>query len=251
MSKERLPVEAVYYRLPVSRAYALRLGIQEKELLPHVVGDRKDVIVPEFWVEAPLNEDWMVAYRLLPQQGLVIVGEVRIYPFESKMRADPFRRKGEWSAHVLGIRARAPVGGLTAKLVRSISMKTPMADARDFFDWIFSRAAAHVPLFEALSKHLTRASFRARRKSKRGRKSFSDEDYARVVSEYVLLCSQKSFQPIKDIAKKLNAKPAKIRTMIFQARRRGLLTRIGPGRGGGSLTQKGKELCSKMRGKGK
>src|SRR5688572_25527979 len=74
-------------------------------------------IVKECWIEAKVDDRWMVAYRLIPQGGVAVVAEVRLFPLQKESVQ---RSPGEWSAGLLGIHATAPRGGIDARLLRKI-----------------------------------------------------------------------------------------------------------------------------------
>jgi hypothetical protein len=52
---------------------------------------------------------WVAAYRLLVEEGRLIVAELRVFPAEQD------RDAGSWSGELLGDNAKAPRGGLTAR----------------------------------------------------------------------------------------------------------------------------------------
>jgi hypothetical protein len=86
------------------------------------------VNVEDLWIT---REDgpWAVAYRLVLQRNRLVIGELRVYPREPvDTEVDPDSARPPWSAarDLQGIHAWAPLGGLTATVVHSI---TPGGDA--------------------------------------------------------------------------------------------------------------------------
>src|SRR3954454_17338404 len=62
-----------------------------------------NVVVDNVWLEAPLGDGWVVAYRVgAGPDGAPVVGEVRVFPDEAG------HRPGQWSAELLGVRAAVP-----------------------------------------------------------------------------------------------------------------------------------------------
>ncbi|MGE3273852.1 MAG: hypothetical protein AB7O67_01985 [Vicinamibacterales bacterium] len=77
----------------------------------------------DVWVEVELGEGWRAAYRIVPSSpfGEPAIGELRVFPSEGHA---PTRPPGEWSAELLGTRARCPRGGVTAKVLKSIRLRS-------------------------------------------------------------------------------------------------------------------------------
>ena len=76
----------------------------------------------------------------------------------------------------------------------------------------------------------------------RGRRKRTDEDFARLAWEYVLLVNEGDPSPAKTLSNRLGGSAAVWANRISEARRRGLLTSPEPGEAGGHLTDKGEEL---------
>src|SRR5688572_7448137 len=73
----------------------------------------RTVSVTACWLEAPIDRQWTVAYRLLVQDGIPVIGELRIFPTEKLENRLP----GEWSASLLGVEAKAHPGGITTGVI--------------------------------------------------------------------------------------------------------------------------------------
>jgi hypothetical protein len=76
----------------------------------------------------------------------------------------------------------------------------------------------------------------------RGRRKRTDEDFARLAWEYVLLVNEGDPSPAKTLSDRHGGSSAVWANRISEARRRGLLTAPEPGEAGGQLTDRGEEL---------
>jgi hypothetical protein len=188
------------------------------------------------WVEAPLGEAWTVAYRIVMQRGFPVVGEMRIFPHDEHEG----RRPGEWRGEYLGSLAPAPDGGISARLLRQVQVGKHLR----VLDQVLTQHGARL-------KELGIAVPADRRPPRpvklRERVHDRDDLYARIAADYVATCKAGSRSPAADIARrwKLGTGPrgaAKVRDLLFKARRRGLLERITRGKLGGELTDKAREL---------
>ena len=63
------------------------------------------------WLEVPLDETWMTAYRIAMQNGSPVVAEVRIFPSEPGKRRAP----GEWRGSWKGMNADVTGRGVTCQ----------------------------------------------------------------------------------------------------------------------------------------
>lgn len=82
-----------------------------------------------YWVHIPFAEGWVAAQQLAVQDGVIVVSELRVFPKE-RLRAKP----REWSGAV----ASVPRGGLSASLLRSVSIGGH-AVAPVVTDWLESK----------------------------------------------------------------------------------------------------------------
>lgn len=73
-----------------------------------------------------------------------------------------------------------------------------------------------------------------------GRRGRDDGFYAALASRYVALLG--SGHPVVDLAKEFGQEPPRVRNWLHEARRRGVLSHPTPGKAGGDLTQKGRDL---------
>lgn len=69
-----------------------------------------------------------------------------------------------------------------------------------------------------------------------------DAQYAAVAAMYVELLDAGDSRPVTVLADRMHFGEKTIRNYLFKARERGLLTSVGPGKAGGQLTDKAKEI---------
>jgi hypothetical protein len=102
--KRKVAFRPSYTKFPVWRGTSAndRYGLEEEDInrytvLPlirenkeGVTEEDKDIVVAlvkECWIEATVDDRWMVAYRLTPQNGVPIVAEVRLFPIQKESSA--------------------------------------------------------------------------------------------------------------------------------------------------------------------
>jgi hypothetical protein len=156
-----------------------------------------------------------------------IVAEIRLFPKEQ-----PRIRAGEWSAKWRGLKATVPAGGITARLAR-VKLGEHL------------RAAEKV--FETFLKHdpssLASAGFSAMPStSRRGPKGLPDLLYAQVARDYMDACKAGSRSPALDVARRRRVRAPRVRRMLSEARRRGLLSGLTRRRSGGALTDRARMI---------
>lgn len=232
-----------FIRRPVmaALAYVKSLGLDEAERheLSAIAASRHVLVSPlGIWLEVVLDNRWVAAYRLVAQHGSVVVGELRIFPHEGSR---PDVLAGEWSARVLGVRAKVlPRGGIGARLLRKVRIGEHYKHGAEFF-----RALEDLD-GDWLRRDLERdgLGFDGDGTPGRGTKRTPrrpDLFYARLADSYVKAC-RRSRRPIADLAERRNESQARIRDLIHAARKRGLLSRVQRGRPGGELTTRARML---------
>ena len=123
----RATLRSPYQWTVIERADAQALGLKVEPLGgPLQAKDVGLVVDTSVWVEVPLAQGWMVAFRLSPQDGQPVIGEIRLFPDESNA---PYkdgtrwrRPAGRWSGDYPGASAAVPRGGITASVLRTIRM---------------------------------------------------------------------------------------------------------------------------------
>ena len=187
------------------------------------------------WVEIPLgNGEWTTAARLLPQNGVPVIAELRIFPHVPSARQGP----GQWGEEFAGLRAKVPPGGISTRLLRGLRLSLTGSAWKQFRE-AMQKLAGKDDWVEK-SHGLSVAAPEAKRAYRRGR---PDSFYALVAKRYCKVIESGKRNPVQKIAHSIGESESKVRDMILQARKRGLLTRPPKqGRIGGLLTPKGQAL---------
>ena len=222
----------------VDRRDALQRGASEDALTPLDSHRRKDAAefrATEAWVEIPLGNEWTAACRLLPQGGVPIVAELRVYPRDPSGRHSP----GRWSGEFAGVKARVPPGGLSTRLLRGLRLSASSTAWKGFRQAMQKLPENHewVKRWHGFSVD---SEERPKREYRRGR---PDIFYARIAARYCRILHAGRRNAVQIIASSIKQPESKVRDMVLQARKRGLLTRPPKqGRMGGQLTPKAERL---------
>jgi hypothetical protein len=215
---------------------------------------RGDTATDELWYEAEVGE-WVAAWRLLPQGGRLVFGELRLFPNE------PRRKAGRWSADRLGNRAQVPGGGITVNelrgLVARIGDHRRQAQAEPA-RWVMKEQRRERPLgypfgpeglfarhgvSEALVDEtggVVSGVVATHLPPKRMRRD--ERFYAEMAAAYAEAVAAGNNRPIDTIAAALGRSRNTVKDVIREARARSLLTETTHGRAGGRLTAKAKKL---------
>ena len=236
-AKERLQL--------VDRHQVQRFGLSEKDLKAitrRAARVYKLLQSSETWVEAPIGDKWVAAYRLVSQEGQPVISEFRLFPSEPEKRVRD-HDVGRWSGAFTGAKAQAPRGGITARLLRQVRIGEHAKFAGEFLAYLQKQYGR--TLFES-GNVLGRRGFTppvAPARSPRGRKGRPDLFYAQIAAVYAKALKSGSRHPVEDVATAFRLRTAHARDMIHQARRRGLLTpSTRQGRREGQLTSRARAL---------
>lgn len=104
--------------------------------------------------------------------------------------------------------------------------------------------ALHREVAERRGTDLARWSSWAAGELEPQRRGRDDRAYAVVAANYVERVAARSPHPVEDVAAALFLSPSQVRNLLYEARRRDLLTRAGRGRAGGHLTDKARDLLA-------
>jgi hypothetical protein len=183
----------------------------------------------ETWLEVPIDDDrWTVAYRLVAREGVPVVAEVRVFPYDP----DPDRvTMGRWSER----EDLVPVGGLSTRRLRDVKIEEHLH--KKWAEFLATPAAQL-----AARDHGLEPSEAPSVRGRRGRPPIDDLLLARVAQKYVLKVRDGGRHPVRDIyaeGGEMTYSYDTIRGYVVMGRKRGLLTEsVRPGRAGGSLTLK-------------
>jgi len=196
-----------------------------------------------YWVILPFAEGWVAAQRLAVQQGVLVVTELRVFPKEH-LRPNG----GEWSQAV----ASVPRGGITAALLRSVSIGGRAA-ARVFTDWIEATSRegvaldyppAHRRLAQRVRQELSlRPEPMPPTRSGRGRKPTRTRSFYEGIATDYLRLHRTGPNVAKRLADERGANRNTVRTWIHIARTtHHLLPRTTQGKLPGELLQQNRTL---------
>jgi hypothetical protein len=152
------------------------------------------------------------------------VAEIRLFPNEQ-----PRIRAGEWSAKWRGLKATVPPGGITSRLLREVKTGKHLRAATDLFETFHKHDPSALPSAGFLVMPA---------RSRRGPKGLPDLLYAQVARDYVDHCAAGSRSPALDVARRRRLSAPRVRRMLSEARRRGLLMGLTRRRSGGALTDR-------------
>ena len=203
--------------------------------------------VPQLWVEVSLDPQWRATYRLVIQEGVPVIAEVRVFP----------RERGVMGLHwatgdKAGPRATAPPGGVRSTLLRRVPIPAigqfagraikVLAAVRGLPTSLGSEVGEIADLLEL--KHEGGKAQPSR--SRRGRKGKGDEFYALVAQTYVTETEKRKPRPLEAIRKRHRlATVNQARTAVYRAREMGYLGGRQPGRVSGFLTDKAKTVLQR------
>ena len=230
----------------------MRLGVTAARVSVPVVEAE-----PDIWIEVPLQQGWMTAFRISAEGRRPRVAEVRVFPREEEWKSRP---RGEWSALFKGCTAPAPRQGVTKRLLSKVpihllprhleevrkmvserssepSPSTTRAASSGKLAWTAEKILGIIGVREAEAATI--------KKSTRGRKPLTDEFLAEVARDYVN--GLKTGKPTKTIAQTHGVSPACAGGWVSRARRRGFLEEGLQGISGGRLTGKAKLVLARMR----
>jgi hypothetical protein len=176
-----------------------------------------------------------------------VVAEVRLFPEDPTASRGP----GQWSGQASAV----PSEGIPGRALRDLRLTLALER--------FSGFLRQIERDPNLAKQLLSAHgipLGARPAKRRpGRAGREDAYYLIFAVAYIERLAEGSRRPIQDLAERppkaikgyvsdgLVASPATVRDIIHQARVRGLLTGSPPGRPGGELTPKAKDMLKRFR----
>jgi hypothetical protein len=204
--------------------------------------------VNEAWIEVSASEGWLVTYRIVPSLKGPVVAEVRVFP---DPRSD-YPTDGRWS----GKAAVVPEGGVPARVLRALRVTDPIA----LFDEVLERWLVEYGE-EETQRVFGRFGLEPLPETvphRPGRSGRSDTYYVRWAAAYVDRIRSGSRHPVKDIAEtppvwmgdfeqwSRAKREAAVRMILYEARRRGLLSSAPVGKSGGELSRKALRLLKKL-----
>ncbi len=216
-------------------------------------GGEKPII--DCWVEALVGR-WIIACRIMPAYSTrePVIGEIRIFPEEPQRQ-----HVGQWSAETRGIRAQAPAGGITKKIIAKIDLRERASIFDELLctlsrgDWSLhplhpEMTQQAIDAFSApqerqrTPKNVSRLAIAAR--SRRGRRrTVSDIELARMAQDYITLLRLKKYHVARTIKKRYRLKTeGQVRMRLLRAKERGLIARFHDDRAMVTLTPTGRAI---------
>jgi hypothetical protein len=164
-----------------------------------------------FWFHLPDNEDWIAVATFQFSAQEPVLHSMTIRPF------------GQWASRPL-----------TAKALGSVKINE-----------VYRRAHRHLgtPDVAAALGRVPRPKDDFTRVPRPGRRGRSDLSYARWAAHYVKLEGRP--KRLQVLARQHKVKEQTARDILYQARRRGLLTEAPPGKAGGELTDKARKILER------
>ena len=192
------------------------------------------------WYETPVDDEWIASYRLAPQNGRVVVAELRVFPIEVTRARTSDGSAGYWSGEVLGTKASVPRGGLTARLIKnSIRLGAHLAKADEALEWW-----RQMLLIEGTGLTGTEKRQAASHTPTRGRPGRPAIEYARLARTYAQAVASSRRNPTEVVAARHRLTIKKARDLVHKARSRGFLTGTDRGIAAGVLTPKAKAILT-------
>jgi hypothetical protein len=238
------------------------------------------------WLGVPLEGErmlgergWIAEYRLAVQDGRIVVAEVRVCPARWADWRDNSARDSGVSK---GIEADdVPAGGVTTRMLRRLAVGAHVDVMGELYEQVRGAIVAGlVPrsaipealrgvrmgtwpgtgtpatVEELARRHAQRPGLVARvmkrqsepERKRGGRRPLADDVLVEAAAAYVN--GRERGDSIADMARSLKMSTARMRDLVYRARRRGFLTVTRAGTGGGALTREGKALLTKIRRRG-
>ena len=203
--------------------------------------------VTQLWVQVDdIDPQWRAAYRLVLQDGVPVIGEVRVLPQQGSR--GPYWTAGDKKGPI----ATVPRGGVRAKLLRSLTIPA--------VGQFGQRMVARMPgkLLEYLregkqGQSLARLAGLAapdgtgEERSLRGRKGRGDPFYARVAQTYAAEIGKGTRRGILEVVRKQHrlSTVSHARAAVHRARALKFLGGGQQGRASGVLTDKAKAVLKR------
>lgn len=192
----------------------------------------------ETWYVYPLTDQWTAAFRLVPQDGRPVIGELRIYPTEQGAKP------GEWSGSTGQTSPEVPRGGLTARAIRQVRTDEALREVHSHMDaWITRHGIKAVLAAGALFDRFgfTEQGIEDIDQARGRPRKYQDADYALIAKLYVEASMEEPRKVLQALIPKLAEHKLgndihAARSLVQGARRHGMLTSTRRGVAGGQIT---------------
>ena len=227
---------------PIDKSHAKALGLegQVQELAPHQPKHVGMILNKSVWVEIPLTEQWLAAFRLVNKGGMPVVAELRVFPVDLGPN-ETKRPAGQWRGEY-GSAEGVPRAGLTARQIHQVRLGT-------FKDVLRKVLARDGEALKSLAIDFPNLPQAIPQPVTRGRKGRPDMELATIAAVYATAYLA-NFPPIPAIAKRFRLSLSQARDAVFRARKRGFLSPAEKqGRAEGMLTPQARALLNQSKGK--
>lgn len=199
-----------------------------KEVLPR---NRHKAI----WIEAPLEDGWVAAYRLVIKKNQAVIAEARLFPKEKDPRRERHRPAGGWSERG----GLVPPTGMPGTILKKLRLQDPISvlpTAIENWEVRHGRPVANRVLRRFRMSTKTNLARRTV-----GRDQRTDAFVLGFAKAYAEKVDHRRGHPIKELAGERGYARDTVREIIREARERGFLTKpTDRGKAGGKLTPKAK-----------
>ncbi len=194
------------------------------------------------WIEVPVEDAWVAAYRLVIKKGQAAVAEARLFPKEKNPHRERHRAAGHWSERG----SLVPATGMPGRILRKLRLQDPIAVLpKAIQNW---EARHGRPVGNRVLRRFAMSTKTELARKPRGQPLRTDELVAEFARAYVEKIHQCRAHPIKELAEERNFSPENTRDIIREARKRGFLTRPPErGKAGGKLTPKARRILGGAR----
>lgn len=230
-------LRAAFSWTPIDKDMARDLGLQGQvqKLAPRDFADIRLILDKSVWVEIPLAERWLAAFRLVNKHGIPSVAELRVFPLPPGPQTSK-RPAGRWSGEY-GEAQGVPPGGLTARQLRMVRFQTFKRALRKVL-------ARHGEALSSLAGDVPDIPRSVPQAATRGRKGRPDTELAKIAAIYEQAHLSDN-PPVAAVAKACRLSLTQARDVVRRARTRGLLTAAHKqGSGGGLLTPQARALLA-------
>jgi len=213
-----------------------------------------EVTVDDWWIEQPIDSQWLAAARLVfDDRGEPVIAELRVFPKERRRPKPSY--PGQWNAEVRGVRAQGvPRGGLPATLLRRHLQLAPLERAAREALTMFSRAAKAMPAGHPIAQtyagleeagYVSRSAKKRQPGSGRGRPPLPEKLLAETARDYVHFLDAGKL-PLVELMEAHGITLDMAKGRVKKARAEGFLTAANRhGKAGGSVTGKTREVLRK------
>lgn len=185
------------------------------------------------WIEVPIEDGWVAAYRLVIKKSHAVIAEARLFPTEKDPHRERHRPAGGWSERG----ALVPPTGMPGTILKKLRLQDPIAVLPQAIEnW---EAQHGRPVANRVLRRFRMSTKTDLARRTRGRRLRTDELVVGFAKGYAEKIDEGHANPIRDLASERSYSRDTVREIIREARERGFLTKPAEaGKAGGKLTPK-------------